>query len=88
MSNIIKFDAAAMEILRRELESFGMVVSYSDRIGYFVTDRESSETMMIINSPERFMSLVRKFNASQKNQPTAAILGEAVGAVSGQRRSL
>ena len=85
---VIEFDAAAMDVLLRELEPLGMVVSYSDRIGYFVTDRETSETMIVIASPARFLSLMRKFNASQKNQPTAAVLGEAVGAVSDQRRSL
>ncbi len=92
--SVIKFDAAAMKILRRELEPLGMRISYSDRAGYFVTDRETSETsetsetMIVIASPARFLSLMRKFNASQKKQPTAAVLGEAVGAVSDQRRSL
>ena len=86
--SVIGFKAAAMETLRRELEPLGMRISYSDRVGYFVTDRETSETMIVIASPARFLSLMRKFNASQKNQPTAAVLGEAVGAVSGQRRSL
>jgi hypothetical protein len=39
---VIKFDAAVMKILRRELEPLGMRISYSDRAGYFVTDRETS----------------------------------------------
>ena len=86
--SVIKFDAAAMKILRRELEPLGMRISYSDRAGYFVTDRETSETMIVIASPARFLSLMRKFNASQKKQPTAAVLGEAGETFSGQRRSL
>ena len=61
MGNIIKFEAAAMETLRRELDKFGMHISYSDRAGYFVTDIETSETMMVINSPARFLSLTRRF---------------------------
>ena len=39
-SHMIKFDAAAMEILRRELEPLGMHISYNARLGYFVTDSE------------------------------------------------
>jgi hypothetical protein len=62
---VIEFDAAAMEILRREMEPLGMRISYSDRVGYFVTDRETSETMMVINSPARFLSLTRRFVKQQ-----------------------
>ena len=62
---VIEFDAAAMDILRRELEPLGMRISYSDRVGYFVTDRETSETMMVINSPARFLSLTRRFVKQQ-----------------------
>jgi hypothetical protein len=36
--SLIQFDAAAMEILRRELKALGMRIGYSDRAGYFVTD--------------------------------------------------
>ena len=60
---VIEFDAAA--ILRRELEPRGMRISYSDRVGYFVTDRETSETMMVIASPARFLSLTRRFVQQQ-----------------------
>jgi hypothetical protein len=62
---VIEFDSAAMDILRRELEPLGMRISYSDRVGYFVTDRETSETMMVINSPARFLSLTRQFVKQQ-----------------------
>ena len=60
---VIEFDAAA--ILRRELEPLGMRISYSDRAGYFVTDIETSETMMVINSPARFLSMTRRFVQQQ-----------------------
>jgi len=62
---VIEFDAAAMETLRRELEPLGMRIGYSDRAGYFVTDSETSETMMVINSPARFLSLTRRFVQQQ-----------------------
>jgi hypothetical protein len=62
---VIEFDAAAMDILRRELEPLGMRISYSDRAGYFVTDRETGETMMVIASPARFLSLTRRFVKQQ-----------------------
>ena len=62
---VIEFDAAAMEILRRELEPLGMRIGYSDRAGYFVTDGETSETMMVIASPARFLSLTRRFVQQQ-----------------------
>jgi hypothetical protein len=55
----------ALELLRQELGNHGMVIRYSERLGYFVTDKQSSETMMIIPSAKEFLSLVRKFNASQ-----------------------
>ena len=58
---VIEFDAAAMDILRRELEPLGMRIGFSERAGYFVTDIETSETMMVINSPARFLSLTRRF---------------------------
>jgi hypothetical protein len=63
--SVIEFDSAAMEILRRELEPLGMRISYSDRAGYFVTDSETSETMMVIASPARFLSLTRRFVKQQ-----------------------
>jgi len=55
----------ALELLRQELGNHGMVICYSERLGYFVTDKQSSETMMIIPSAKDFLTLVRKFNASQ-----------------------
>jgi len=55
----------ALELLRQELANHGMVICYSERLGYFVTDKQSSETMMIIPSAKDFLTLVRKFNASQ-----------------------
>jgi len=55
----------ALELLRQELGNHGMVIRYSERLGYFVTDKQSSETMMIIPSAKEFLTLVRKFNASQ-----------------------
>jgi hypothetical protein len=55
----------ALELLRQELGNHGMVIRYSERLGYFVTDKLSSETMMIIPSAKEFLTLVRKFNASQ-----------------------
>ena len=63
--SVIGFKAAAMKVLRRELEPLGMCISYSDRVGYFVTDIETSETMMVINSPARFLSLTRRFVQQQ-----------------------
>ena len=60
---VIEFDAAA--ILRRELEPLGMRISYNARLGYFVTDSETSETMIVINSPARFLSLTRRFVQQQ-----------------------
>ena len=63
--SVIGFEAAAMETLRRELEPLGMRIGYSDRAGYFVTDSETSETMMVINSPARFLSLTRRFVQQQ-----------------------
>ena len=60
---VIKFDAAA--ILRRELEPLGMRIGFSERAGSFVTDIETSETMMVINSPARFLSLTRRFVQQQ-----------------------
>ena len=62
---VIEFDAEVMKVLRRDLESLGMCISYSDRAGYFVTDSETSETMMVINSPARFLSLTRRFVQQQ-----------------------
>ena len=55
----------ALDLLRQELGNHGMVIRYSERLGYFVTDKQSSETMMIIPSAKEFLTLVRKFNASQ-----------------------
>jgi urease accessory protein UreE len=55
----------ALELLRQELGNHGMVIRYSERVGYFVIDKQSSETMMIIPSAKEFLTLVRKFNASQ-----------------------
>ena len=55
----------ALELLRQELGNHGMVIRYSEGLGYFVTDKQSSETMMIIPSAKEFLTLVRKFNASQ-----------------------
>ena len=55
----------ALELLRQELGNHGMVIRYSERLGYFVTDKQSPETMMIIPSAKEFLTLVRKFNASQ-----------------------
>ena len=55
----------ALELLRQELGNHGMVIRYSESLGYFVTDKQSSETMMIIPSAKEFLTLVRKFNASQ-----------------------
>jgi hypothetical protein len=55
----------ALELLRQELGNHGMVIRYSERLGYFITDKLSSETMMIIPSAKEFLTLVRKFNASQ-----------------------
>lgn len=82
MSNVIPFDAA-MVVLRRELEALGMRIGYSDRAGYFVTDAETSETMMIINNnPERFMALVRRFNAKNQNRQASRVLAQAEDAVS------
>ena len=58
-------EGLALELLRQELGNHGMVIRYSERVGYFVIDKQSSETMMIIPSAKEFLSLVRKFNASQ-----------------------
>ena len=55
----------ALELLRQGLGNHGMVIRYSERVGYFVIDKQSSETMMIIPSAKEFLTLVRKFNASQ-----------------------
>jgi hypothetical protein len=55
----------ALGLLRQELGNHGMVIKYSERLGYFVTDKQSSETMMIIPSAKEFLTLVRKFNAPQ-----------------------
>jgi hypothetical protein len=55
----------ALELLRQELGNHGIVIRYSEGLGYFVTDKQSSETMMIIPSAKEFLTLVRKFNASQ-----------------------
>jgi hypothetical protein len=63
MQKIVEFDAAA--ILRRELEPLGMRIGFSDRAGYFVTDIETSETMIVINNPARFLSLTRQFVKQQ-----------------------
>lgn len=58
-------EGVALELLRQELGNHGMVIHYSESLGYFVTDKQSSETMMIIPSAKEFLTLVRKYNAAQ-----------------------